>query len=115
MEWQSVLATSIYGLRQQSQNACYLPSLLEERDRLDLYQGMVRLEVEADESDYLLLEYEGGDRLYLPVTRLNLVKSYTAPGEGKVKVVREGSTKKTWRWYPIQHAGVIAVKSIAGT
>jgi transcription-repair coupling factor (superfamily II helicase) len=57
---------------------------------IGLYQGMVRLEVEDDESDYLLLEYAGGDRLYLPVTKLNLVKGYTAPGEGKVKLDKLG-------------------------
>jgi transcription-repair coupling factor (superfamily II helicase) len=57
---------------------------------IGLYQGMVRLEVQGDDSDYLLLEYQGGDRLYLPVTRLNLVKRYTAPGEGKVKLDKLG-------------------------
>ncbi|MFH0810546.1 MAG: transcription-repair coupling factor [Pseudomonadota bacterium] len=42
------------------------------------YLGLTKLEVDASHNDYLLLEYDGGDRLYLPVDRLSLVQKYAA-------------------------------------
>jgi len=41
------------------------------------YQGLRHLSVAGTEGDYLHLEYAGGDRLYLPVERINLVQKYT--------------------------------------
>ncbi|MGE0822477.1 MAG: transcription-repair coupling factor [Candidatus Binatia bacterium] len=41
------------------------------------YQGLRHLVVADTEGDYLHLEYAGGDRLYLPVERINLVQKYT--------------------------------------
>ncbi len=60
------------------------------------YTGMVRLDVEGIgiESDYLHLEYAGGDRLYLPVTRLNLVQRYSAPNSEHVRLDKLGG--KSW-------------------
>ncbi len=40
------------------------------------YRGLTRLKIEEIENDFLILEYEGGDKLYLPVYRLNLVNKY---------------------------------------
>jgi transcription-repair coupling factor (superfamily II helicase) len=45
-----------------------------------LYQGLRHLSVAGTEGDYLHLEYAGGDRLYLPVERINLVQKYTGAG-----------------------------------
>lgn len=41
-----------------------------------LYRGLQHLTVGDVEGDFLLLEYAGSDRLYLPVDRLNLVQRY---------------------------------------
>jgi len=41
------------------------------------YQGLRHLTVAGTEGDYLHLEYAGGDRLYLPVERINLVQKYS--------------------------------------
>ena len=41
-----------------------------------LYLGLRKLDVDGTENDYLLLEYMDGDKLYLPVTRLNLLQKY---------------------------------------
>ncbi len=46
------------------------------------YHGLTHLTVAGDEGDFLLLEYHGGDRLYLPVDRVNLVQKYVG-GDGK--------------------------------
>ncbi|MGH7964589.1 MAG: transcription-repair coupling factor, partial [Candidatus Binatia bacterium] len=45
-----------------------------------IYQGLRHLSVAGTEGDYLHLEYAGGDRLYLPVERINLVQKYTGAG-----------------------------------
>ncbi len=47
---------------------------------IGLYQGLRHLAVAGTEGDYLHLEYAGGDRLYLPVERINLVQKYTGAG-----------------------------------
>ncbi len=41
-----------------------------------LYRGLRHLQVAGTDGDYLHLEYAGGDRLYVPVDRINLVQKY---------------------------------------
>ncbi|GIW42286.1 MAG: transcription-repair-coupling factor [Candidatus Binatia bacterium] len=43
---------------------------------IGLYRGLKHLRVAGTEGDYLHLEYAGGDRLYVPVDRINLVRKY---------------------------------------
>ncbi len=43
---------------------------------LGIYRGLKHLQVAGTEGDYLHLEYAGGDRLYLPADRINLVQKY---------------------------------------
>ena len=40
------------------------------------YKGLHSLEINGNRNDYLLIEYRNGDRLYVPVYRLNLVQKY---------------------------------------
>jgi transcription-repair coupling factor (superfamily II helicase) len=49
---------------------------------IGLYRGLKHLTVADTEGDYLHLEYQGGDRLYLPVDRINLAQKYVGGGEG---------------------------------
>ncbi len=41
-----------------------------------VYRGLVNLELSGVRSDFVHLEYQGGDKLYLPVDRINLVQKY---------------------------------------
>lgn len=43
---------------------------------LGLYRGLQHLSFDGIGGDFILLEYSGGDRLYLPVDRINLVQRY---------------------------------------
>jgi transcription-repair coupling factor (superfamily II helicase) len=43
---------------------------------IGIYRGLNRLDIEGTSNDYLLLEYSGGDKLYVPVDRINLVHKY---------------------------------------
>jgi len=42
-----------------------------------LYQGMVRMDAGGTAGEFLILEYQKGDKLYLPVDRLALIQRYT--------------------------------------
>ncbi len=56
--------------------------LLVHRDYgLARFQGLTRLDVQGEGggNDYLLLHYQGDDKLYLPVDRLGLVQRYKGP------------------------------------
>ncbi len=45
------------------------------------YRGLRHLKIWGVSNDYLLLEYQDGDKLYLPVDRLNLIQRYIG-GDG---------------------------------
>jgi transcription-repair coupling factor (superfamily II helicase) len=56
------------------------------------YMGLKRLSVQDFESDYLILEFAGGDKLYVPLDRLNQVQRYCG-AEGHVpRLDRLGGT-----------------------
>jgi len=54
------------------------------------YQGLRRLTVQGFESDYLVLEFAGGDKLYTPLDRLNQVQRYTGAEGHAPRVDRLG-------------------------
>jgi transcription-repair coupling factor (superfamily II helicase) len=43
---------------------------------IGVYRGLVKLEAGAGVNDFLELEYQNGDQLFIPVDRLNLVQKY---------------------------------------
>ncbi len=55
-----------------------------------IFQGLTRLNVRGIEQDYLLLVYDGNDKLYLPVHRINLVQKYVGPGGAAPRVDKLG-------------------------
>ena len=58
---------------------------------IGIYAGIQRLEVQDTIKDYLKVQYAGADTLYVPVTQLDLLSRYTAPGdEEKVKLAKLG-------------------------
>jgi transcription-repair coupling factor (superfamily II helicase) len=48
---------------------------------IGIYRGLIFLKVAEVEGEFLHLEYEGSDRLYLPVDRINLIQKYIG-GDG---------------------------------
>lgn len=61
---------------------------------LGLYIGLRKLAVDEIENDYILIEYSGGDKLYLPVTRLNLLQKYMGVEGHSAKLDKLGG--RTW-------------------
>ena len=56
-----------------------------------IFHGLTRLNVRGVEGDYLLLTYDGGDKLYLPVHHINLVQRWSGAG-GKPRLDKLGGT-----------------------
>jgi transcription-repair coupling factor (superfamily II helicase) len=56
-----------------------------------LYRGLQHLSLTGMEGDFLLLEYAGGDKLYLPVDRINLVQRYVGAEGIEPKLDRLGA------------------------
>ena len=77
---------------------------------IGLYQGIHQLEVQGVVKDYLKLQYDKGDTLYVPVTQLDLVSKYIGTkDEVKVKLHRLGGQE----WQKTKSRDRAAVKDIA--
>ncbi|MFH1654368.1 MAG: transcription-repair coupling factor [Pseudomonadota bacterium] len=57
------------------------------------YLGLNHLAIDSEESDYLLLEFLGGDKLYLPVYRMKVVGRYSGPENEPPFLDKLGSLK----------------------
>ncbi len=58
---------------------------------IGLYRGLKHLKIGGVSNDYLLLEYQEGDKLYVPVDRLNLIQRYVG-GDGRPRLDRLGGS-----------------------
>ncbi len=59
---------------------------------IGLYRGLKRLSIDSVENEFLLLEYRGGDKLYLPVWKMDLVSKYHGFEGGAPELDRLGGT-----------------------
>jgi transcription-repair coupling factor (superfamily II helicase) len=59
---------------------------------IGVYRGLKFLKVADVEGEFLHLEYEGGDRLYLPVDRINMVQKYIGGDGAQPPLDRLGGT-----------------------
>ena len=50
------------------------------------YKRLIKMDVSGVENDFILINYRGGDKLYLPVERMNLIKKYMGV-EGTIPVL----------------------------
>lgn len=62
---------------------------------LGIYLGLVTMEFQAVKNDFMLLEYRDGDKLYLPVDRLNLITRYEGISDQQPKLDKLGT--QSWR------------------
>lgn len=46
---------------------------------IGVFKGLVKMGIETHEQEFMHLEYEGGDKLYVPMDRMDLVEKYRAP------------------------------------
>lgn len=62
---------------------------------LGIYHGLLTLEIQGIKNDFMLIEYKGGDKLYLPVDRLNLISRYEGLSDREPKIDRLGT--QSWQ------------------
>jgi len=60
---------------------------------IGIYKGLQTLEIEGITNDYLILEYQGGDLIYVPVDRFNLIHAYHGSSEQPLKLTKLGSSQ----------------------
>ena len=72
------------------------------------YRGLETLVIEDETAEFLMLEYAGGDKLYVPVANLHLISRYSGSDESVAPLHRLGS--ETW-----QKAKTKAAKQIRDT
>ena len=54
------------------------------------YQGLTKMQIRGVEGDFLVLAYDGADRLYLPVGKLRQVQKFTGASPDAVRLDRLG-------------------------
>ncbi len=59
------------------------------------YQGLQTIDIQGITNDFMLIEYRDGDKLYLPVDRLNLISRYEGLSDKTPKIDKLGS--QNWR------------------
>lgn len=59
------------------------------------YEGLVKLSVDGIKNDFLTLVYKGGDKLYLPVERMNMVQKYMGVDSIEPELDKMGG--KSWQ------------------
>ncbi|HOG16986.1 MAG TPA: transcription-repair coupling factor [Syntrophales bacterium] len=57
---------------------------------IGLYRGLQKVAAGGIENDYLLIEYQEGDRLYIPVDRLDVIQRYIGPEGHQPRIERLG-------------------------
>jgi transcription-repair coupling factor (superfamily II helicase) len=77
---------------------------------IGLYRGLLKLSVQGMENDFLVIEYEGGDKLYMPVHRLDQIQRYVGPDGHRPVIDRLGGTS----WEKLKRKVKKSVQAIAG-
>jgi len=77
---------------------------------IGIYRGLQHISLSGCAGDFILLEYAGGDKLYLPVDRLNLVQRYVGAEGIEPRVDKLGGTA----WEKAKGKARAAVREMAG-
>jgi transcription-repair coupling factor (superfamily II helicase) len=57
---------------------------------IGIYRGLNTITVEGRPKDFLLIEYRGGDKLYIPIDQIGRVHKYIGSGDEEPKLTRMG-------------------------
>lgn len=75
---------------------------------IGIYRGLVYLP--NQKSEFLVIEYLGGDRLYVPVSMMNLVQKYVGSDDEPPKLYKLGGTA----WFKVQERVRRSIRDMAG-
>jgi transcription-repair coupling factor (superfamily II helicase) len=65
--------------------------VVHEQHGIGRFQGLTTLKLEEGQSEFLLLEYEGGDKLYVPVAQLGVIGRYSGAQPEEAPLHKLGS------------------------
>jgi len=65
--------------------------VVHEQHGIGRYKGLVNLDVGDGQNEFLLLEYDGGDKLYVPITQLGMIGRYSGAQPEEAPLHKLGS------------------------
>ena len=87
--------TSVEGMLRDLSELKVGDPVVHEQHGIGRYQGLVTLDLEdggfSSQAEFLLLEYEGGDKLYVPVSQLGVVGRYSGAQPEEAPLHKLGS------------------------
>ena len=84
--------------------------VVHENHGIGKFAGIIKMQVDGFEKDYIKINYAGTDTLYVPATQLDLVSKYTGGGEEKpVKLSKMGGSD----WVKTRSRAKSAAKDMA--
>ena len=83
--------TSVEGMLRDLSELKVGDPVVHEQHGIGRYQGLVNLDVGDGANEFLLLEYEGGDKLYVPVSQLGVIGRYSGAQPEEAPLHKLGS------------------------
>jgi transcription-repair coupling factor (superfamily II helicase) len=83
--------TSVEGMLRDLSELKVGDPVVHEQHGIGRYQGLVALDVDDGINEFLLLEYEGGDKLYVPVSQLGVIGRYSGAQPEEAPLHKLGS------------------------
>jgi len=83
--------TSVEGMLRDLSELKVGDPVVHEQHGIGRFQGLSTLNVEEGQAEFLLLEYEGGDKLYVPVAQLGVIGRYSGAQPEEAPLHKLGS------------------------
>lgn len=69
--------------------------VVHENHGIGVYKGLEEIEISGVKKDYLILEYRGTDKLYIPTDQMNMIQRYISSGDKKPQLSKLGTSAWT--------------------
>jgi transcription-repair coupling factor (superfamily II helicase) len=83
--------TSVEGMLRDLSELKVGDPVVHEQHGIGRYKGLVNLDLGDGSSEFLFLEYDGGDKLYVPITQLGLIGRYSGAQPEEAPLHKLGS------------------------
>ncbi len=83
--------TSVEGMLRDLSELKVGDAVVHEQHGIGRYQGLMTLDLGDGATEFLLLEYEGGDKLYVPVSQLGVIGRYSGAQPEEAPLHKLGS------------------------
>jgi len=83
--------TSVEGMLRDLSELKVGDAVVHEQHGIGRYQGLMTLDLGDGANEFLLLEYEGGDKLYVPVSQLGVIGRYSGAQPEEAPLHKLGS------------------------